>query len=52
MKLEKRSTYKGYKSYSYLEDKDFKHFELSPEVGRVEPYIVDLKLYQQEKLEI
>lgn len=51
MKLEKRSTYKGYKSYSYLEDKDFKHFELSPEMGRVEPYIVDLNQEQENRFE-
>jgi len=51
MKLRKRDTYKGYQSYSYLDESDFRHFKLAPEVNRVEPYIVELNEEQEARFD-
>lgn len=42
--------YSGYMSYQYLEkDKDFVHYELVEELGRVEPYLLPLTKQQEER---
>ncbi|WP_040213420.1 dipeptidase [Clostridium polynesiense] len=43
--------YKGYKSYEYLDkNKDYKSFELSDELNRVEPYFIPLNEEQEKKV--
>lgn len=48
--MEPKKGYKGYKSFEYLESGvDYKPFELSKQVGRVEPYIVPVSPEEEKK---
>jgi membrane dipeptidase len=50
MTIEKR--YSGYRSFEYLEPgRDYRMFELSPEVGRVDPYVVPLSDAEEARVE-
>ncbi len=41
--MEPKKTWDGYRSFSYLvEGEDYQSFELAPEIGRVEPFVVPL----------
>jgi membrane dipeptidase len=41
--MEPKKTWDGYRSFSYLvEGEDYTTFELAPEIGRVEPFVVPL----------
>ena len=46
-----RAAYSGYRSFSYLEPgRDFRTFDLAKEVGRVEPYVVQLDTTGEDRL--
>lgn len=51
MILKQRETYKGYKSYQYLDESDFRHFKMAPQVDRVPPYIVELSDSQEKRFD-
>lgn len=45
-----KTQYKGYKAFQYLEPGyDYRQFELSKEVGRVEEYVITLDAEQEER---
>lgn len=47
-----KESYKGYKSYQYLEEgTDYKDFGLAKEVARVEPYIYPVSPEEEEKVQ-
>lgn len=47
--MNKKDSYKGYESYSYLKKGiDYKGFKLAKEIDRVEPYIISLDIYQEK----
>ncbi|MEM3192663.1 MAG: membrane dipeptidase [Candidatus Parvarchaeota archaeon] len=44
--------YSGYKSFAYLEPgKDFKTFELSKEIGRVEPFVYPISKDEEDRVQ-
>ena len=49
----KKRTYSGYKSFDYLEKKDYRQFEMEKETGwgNVEPYEVALSGHEEERFE-
>jgi membrane dipeptidase len=48
----KNKKYSGYKSFQYLEPgSDFKKFELTKEIARVEPYAVPLSEFEEKQVE-
>jgi membrane dipeptidase len=50
--MEPKKRWDGYVSFSYLEPGvDYKEFELSPQLGRVEPFIYPLSDADQERAE-
>jgi membrane dipeptidase len=50
--MEPKKRWDGYVSFSYLEPGvDYKEFELSPQLGRVEPFVHPLNVEQDERAE-
>jgi membrane dipeptidase len=48
--MDPKKRWDGYRSFSYLErDVDYRSFELSPQIGRVEPYVVPLSTEQEAR---
>ena len=48
--MEPKKRWDGYVSFSYLEPGvDYKEFELSPQIGRVEPFVYPLTDEQNER---
>ena len=48
--METKKRWDGYVSFSYLEaGVDFKEFELSPQIGRVEPFVYPLSDADDER---
>jgi len=48
--MAQKAGYKGYRSYQYLvPDRDYRHFHLAKEVGRVEPFVVELDAEQTQR---
>lgn len=46
----KGKRYDGYRSFQYLQaGKDYREFDLAPQLGRVEPYVVPLAAEQEER---
>ena len=47
-----KKSYKGYKSYQYLEEgKDYKPFKFPPEIGRVPAYLIPLSPAEEKRAE-
>ena len=50
--MEPKKRWDGYVSFSYLEpDVDYKAFQLSPQIGRVEPFVYPLSTADDERAE-
>jgi membrane dipeptidase len=48
--MEPKKRWNGYRSFSYLDaGKDYREFDLPPQIGRVEPFVYPLTAEQEER---